>query len=152
MPSGIFNPFKKPGPPKKDFVGATDPKNPLNTEYEDSPKSTIRLDGDSYVLQLDNIDMEEVNTRLEAIIRDLWSNPAYQERLVANGVRFAKKPELPELNPGEMRLETPRGYILVYAGDNGKEVDCFRRLAYTLYLLPIKELLAKHKAKAYKRG
>jgi hypothetical protein len=148
---GIFNPFQKPGAPKKNFVGATDPKNPRDTEYqEDTPKSTIRLDGDSYVLQFNNVEVEELHKRLESLLRDVAKE--HSAALTSAGVSFLAKPATPELSPGELRLETPMGFIVVYAGEDGKEVDCFRRLAYALYGLPIKDLLAKHRARVYKRG
>lgn len=150
MPSGIFNPFKKQEKPKQNYVGATDPKNPRDTEYADPPKSTIRLDGDSYVLQLNEVELEEVNARLEALLRDVAKE--HSNVLSDAGVSFHTKPQIPELRTGEMRLETPAGFIVVYAGEGGKEVDCFRRLAYALYGLPINELLARHKARVYKRG
>jgi hypothetical protein len=148
---GIFNPFQKPGAPKKNFVGATDPKNPRDTEYqEETPKSTIRLDGDSYVLQFNNVEVEELHKRLEALLQDVAK--VHRSALTAAGVSFIPKPAVPELTQGQLRLETPLGFIIVYAGEDGKEVDCFRRLAYALYSLPIKDLLAKHHARVYKRG
>jgi hypothetical protein len=150
MTKGIFNPFKKPGTPKQDFVSPTDAKNPLNTEYQEPPKSTIRLDGDSYVLQLNDLELEEVNERLELILKTVAKQ--YARELQSAGVSFIVKPQKPDLTSGQLKLETPTGYVIVYAGDQGKEVDCFRRLAYALYTLPIKELLAKHKARVYKRG
>jgi len=151
MTKGIFNPFRKPGAPKKNFVGATDPKNPRDTEYrEETPKSTIRLDGDSYALQFNNIEMEELHMRLEALLCDVIKD--HRAALTAAGVSYVPKPETPELSPGELRLETPKGFIVVYAGEGGKEVDCFRRLAYALYGLPVRDILAKHQARVYKRG
>jgi hypothetical protein len=148
---GIFNPFQKPGAPKKSFVGATDPKNPRDTEYQDEPpKSTIRLDGDSYVLQFNDIELEDLNKRLETLLQEVSREHA--PALTDAGVMFVPKPNIPELSEGQLRLETPRGYVVVYAGENGKEVDCFRRLAYALYGLPIKDILDRHNAKVYKRG
>jgi hypothetical protein len=148
--SGIFNPFLKPEERKKNFIGATDPTTPLDTEYETAPKSTIRLDGDSYVLQLNQTDIEEINTRLEALLKDVAKE--HEAALIVAGVSFISKPENPTLSPGQLSLETPTGFVVVYAGEGGKEVDCFRRLAYALYLLPIKDILAKHNARVYKRG
>jgi hypothetical protein len=108
------------------------------------------LDGDSYVLQFNNIEMEELHTRLEALLKDIAKKHALA--LSQAGVSFVSKPHTPELFPGQLRLETPSGFIIVYAGEDGKEVDCFRRLAYALYLLPIKDLLVVHDARVYKRG
>ena len=151
MAKGIFNPFRKPEAPKKDFIGATDPRNPYDTEYNtDTSKSTIRLDGDSYVLQFNNVEMEELHSRLELLLKDVIKD--HEDALAANGVSFIPKPQYPELTEGQLRLETPTGFVVVYAGENGKEVDCFRRLAYSLYLLPIKDILVRNKAKVYKRG
>lgn len=151
MVKGIFNPFNRPGTPKKNFVGATDPKNPLDTEYRDDvPKSNIRLDGDSYVLQINNVEMEELHTRLELLVREVARE--HGAALAAAGVSYVDKSATMELRPGEQRLETPMGFIIVYAGEDGKEVDCFRRLAYALYGLPIKDILDKYHASVYKRG
>jgi hypothetical protein len=155
MPKGIFNPFKGPEPEKKNFIAATDPNNPYNTEYSAAPKSTIRLDGDSYVLQFDQIELEELHTRIEALLGDVLKK--HEPELNAAGVYYTYKNNtslnLPTpLAPGELRLETPNGYLTIYAGENGKEVECFRRLAYALYPLPIKDILAKHHAKVYRRG
>lgn len=147
---GVFNPFQKQGPPKKNFIGATDAHNPLNTEYEEPPKSTIRLDGDSYVLQLNNTDFKEINNRLEFLLKDIAKSHA--SALSDAGVSFVPKPNKPELSTGQLCLETSTGFVVVYAGEGGKEVDCFRRLAYALYLLPIKDILDKHDARVYRRG
>lgn len=147
---GIFNPFISPSERKKKFVGATDPQTPRDTEYKEPPKSTIRLDGDSYVLQINNVEMEELNTRLELLLKDVAQR--HGVALTDAGVSFITKPKRPTLIEGQLSLETPTGFIVVYAGENGKEVDCFRRLAYALYLLPIKDILDKHNSRVYKRG
>jgi hypothetical protein len=147
---GIFNPFVKPSERRKDFIGSTDPRTPLDTEYATAPKSTVRLDGDSYVLQLNQTEIEDINTRLEALLKDVARTHA--TALTDAGVSFLAKPENPTLLPGQLSLETPTGFVIVYAGEGGKEVDCFRRLAYALYLLPVKDILARHNARVYKRG
>lgn len=147
---GIFNPFKTPNERKQDFISPLDAKHPLDTEYVSPPKSTIRLDGDSYVLQFNDIEMEDLHTRLEKLLKDVAKKHAVA--LSQAGVSFVSKPNEPELSSGQLRLETPTGFIVVYAGDDGKEVDCFRRLAYALYLLPIKDLLDVHNARVYRRG
>ena len=151
MAKGIFNPFKAPDPPKKPFVSSTDPLHPLNTEYNAPTKGTIRLDGDSYVLQFNNIDLEELRDRLEALIKDII-RANHTDRLAYEGVSFHDYPDVPVLTDGQLRLKTPTGHLVIYAGEHGKEVDCFRRLAYALYNLPIKDILDKHNAKVYKRG
>jgi hypothetical protein len=148
---GIFNPFLTPNErKKKKFVGATDPVNPRDTEYKEPPKSTIRLDGDSYVLQINDVEFEELNARLEFLLKEVAQQ--HGAALTRAGVSFIDKPNRPELIEGQLSLETPTGFIIVYAGENGKEVDCFRRLAYALYLLPIKDILDKHNSRVYKRG
>lgn len=153
MSRGIFNPFKpRNAAPKKDFLGATDPRTPLNTEYEEFPKSSIRLDGDSYILQFNKVEMPELHQRLETLLKDIVKNPANREQLANNGVSFIEKPNTPVLTDGQLQLETPTGYVVVYGGASAKEVDCFRRLAYALYVLPIKDILEKNNATVYRRG
>jgi len=150
--SGIFNPFKKPGKPKQDYVSSTDPKNPRDTEYTEMPKGSIRLDGDSYVLQINNVTLEELTLRLELLLQAV-SN-IHSKELQTAGVFFYSKPYKPTLQDDQLLLETPNGYIVIYAQleESRKEVDCYRRLAYALYSLPIQNILVKHNAKVYKRG
>lgn len=149
--SGIFNPYEKQTKTKKkNFLSPMDPTTPLDTEQPPPANNSIRLDGDSYVLQFNNAVLDDINNRLELLLKDVVKEHA--DALEDAGVAFIAKPLQPELTPGQLQLETSTGYIVVYAGEGGKEVDCFRRLAYALYLLPIKDLLVKHNAKVYKRG
>lgn len=149
MTAGVFNPFAPPEKKKKNFHSAMDNERPRDTEYEDSgPKSIIRLDGDSYVLQFEDIVFEDLLWRLYALLQAVHKQ--YAAQLLENGIQVLDQPPK-HMAPTDLHLETPGGSIVVHA-PNGKEVDCFRRIAYTLYILPIRDLLAKHKAKVYKRG
>jgi hypothetical protein len=149
--TGVFNPYDRDRTAKKKkFLSPMDPMNPADTEQAPRPKNSIRLDGDSYILQFDDAELDEINERLEVLLKDVVKEHAVA--LSDAGVSFMVKPQKPTLVSGQLQLETNTGYIIVYAGEGGKEVDCFRRLAYALYLLPIKNILAKHSAKVYKRG
>lgn len=130
---GIFNPYQQPKPKKK--------KEPL--------LASVRLDGDSYILEFFNVALKGIPERLGDLIHDIQLK--YHSQLIQNGIDLHPTNESFTLEEGELSLPTPKGHLTVYVGTNGKEVDAYRRIGYALCRLPIEDILTKHNTKIITR-
>lgn len=152
MPKGIFNPYQKP---KKNFVSPTGAK-PFNTEFQEASGGTIRLDGDSYILELAGADLKEVPSRLGALIYDVTQLEGCKDELARYGIRLHLPQEKLDLSPEELIdtviLKTDAGFLQVHIEDFSSEVGIYRRIAHALYCLPIRNILKKHRARIIVRG
>ncbi len=157
MPKGIFNPFVEKKP-KKDFQASTDHKKPFDTEFGTPLPGNIKLDGDSHVLELQQIELEDIAIRLGTLVKDLTRK--HRSVLLRHGIDLIQEGSRP-LEPGEVSLPTPEGHLCVFIADesahddpkrNAKtEVEVFRRLARAFQEVP-REILAKHKARVIVRA
>jgi hypothetical protein len=137
MADGIFNPYiekKKKERPK--YV------DPILSEAG-TPGTKVRLDGDSYVLELKETELDAVPERLAQIIRDV--DP---DHLVRHHVALTQ--EKPEEKDDVMVLPTSLGFLSVYVGEGGTEVDVFRRLGNAFY--GFKDVLDKHRTRVIVRA
>ena len=157
MPRGIFNPYVEKKP-KKNFQSPTDPKNPFDTEFRDAPPvGDIKLDGDSYVLELRNLDSDHIAQRLGELISDAVTT--HREVLVRHGIDIIPKGVTREIEHGEVSLPTPHGAICVFVStyDENKEdqtkieIEVFRRIACAFREIP-REILERHKARVIVRA
>lgn len=122
MGKGVFNPFAAP---KEDFVSPIG-NDPLNTELEEVVIPSVRLDGDSFVLEFQDAELENVPDRLGALISELMSHPDARKDLVRDGVDMYPRGSTRKVDDGEMVLPTPHGYLSVFVGDERTEVTVFR--------------------------
>lgn len=125
---GVFNPY---GTIEK---SVTEPTTPPNT--------SIRLDGDAFILELMNIRIEEIPGRLGMILQDVNKNHAAY--LIQNGIELRPTKEPITLEEDELVLPTPQGHLVVYVGKGGQEIDAFRRIGFVLHKLPVSDILRKH--------
>ncbi len=157
MPRGVFNPFvtKKP---KKNFQSPTDHKNPYDTEFGDAPPvGDIKLDGDSFVLELKNLDIDNVAQRLGELLNDAIQT--HRDVLARHGIDLIPKGVTREIEVGEVSLPTPHGAICVFVAsfeenkeDQAKiEIEVFRRIACAFREIP-REILERHNARVIVRA
>lgn len=154
MPKGIFNPYKEKVE-KKNFQAAVDFDNPYDTEFGTAPLGNIKLDGDSHVLELKEIELKDVPTRLGALIKDVIEQ--HREVLIRHSIDLLPPEGTRLLKSNEVSLPTPSGHICVSIIGNLNEnqpkieVEVFRRVACALREVP-RSLLAKHKARLIVRA
>ena len=151
MTEGIFNPFGGPKIPKKDFLAST-ADTPLDTEYQEPSVGDLRLDGGAYVIVLKETELEDMQTRLGALI--LAAQETHQEALLAHGIRVLPLDGTYQSDEEETILKTPSGYLFVYVGDIPKEAvedEAFKRLGYLLHQINDRKLLETHNAKVIPR-
>ena len=141
MSKGIFNPYEAP---KKDFRAAVD-DNPYDTEHGGPTKGSVKLDGDSYILEFKDAELEDVPVRLGELIYTVIQS--YRTHMLQHGINLVSLDSEHHPEEQEMSLPTPRGHLSVYVDKEKNETEVWRRIAYALHLLPLKETLAKHKAK-----
>jgi len=154
MPKGVFNPFKETIE-KKDFQSAADFNSPFDTEFEEPPLGNIKLDGDSHVLELKNLELKDVPKRLGELLQDVLKD--HRNVMLRHGIDLLPPGKTRPLEKGEMTLPTPAGSLCVTVSepdleDKAKiEVEIFRRVACALREIP-RNLLAKHKARLIVRA
>lgn len=154
MPKGIFNPFVEKVP-KKDFHAASSLNNPYNTEFGDVPLGNVKLDGDSHVLELKNIDIKDVPKRLGALVADVMRQ--HRKVLTRHGIDLIPQGATRKIESNEVSLPTPSGQVCVIITETDMsnkpkiEVEVFRRVACALREVP-RSLLAKHKARLIVRA
>jgi hypothetical protein len=147
-PTGIFNPFA-PKKKKKSNIKKLDER---RTESGTLVEPAVTFDGDRYILKFQGItDIPEAVDRLSKLLYDV--NKAHESLMLANGITISPA------NTGkpaedEMTLHGPTCDVTVYVGDppHEDEVPVYRRIAYTLYKLPIGPLLKKYRATVSERG
>ncbi len=143
MPKGVFNPFAE----KKKH-------RPMGKALE-APLGDIKLDGDSYVLELKQLDVEDIPVRLGELLHDVMLN--HKEVLVRHGIDILSRGDSRHLEENEVSLPTPVGHICVYVGapetdkPSATEVKVFRRIACALREVP-RNLLIKHKVSILERA
>ena len=141
MTEGIFNPHvkkkAKPAPPVREDA------------FDDlRAKPHLDLDGDSYVIRFEGRD--NVKRVAEELIKLLYAvNKTQQAHLEQNGI-WVDTGDTPT-RPDTMALKNENNRISVYTTEP-YEVEIFRRIGYTLYTLPDKTLLRKHRVKLIRRG
>jgi len=154
MPKGIFNPFKEKVE-KKDFQSASDFSSPFDTEFGETPLGNIKLDGDSHVLELKELELKDVPKRLGDLLKDVLTE--HRDVMLRHGIDLRPPGETLQLEKNEMSLPTPAGSLCVTVsepdlGDKAKiEVEIFRRVACALREVP-RNLLVKHKARLIVRA
>ena len=154
MAKGVFNPFEVPKKKKK-FRSSTDLKNPYDSEFSTPTLGDIKLDGDSYVLELKEIDLKDIAPRLGALLKDVTA--AHRDVMLRHGVELLPIEDPRAIEEGEVSLPTPDGHICVYVSQENTEqkvqteVEVFRRIACALLEVP-RELLVKHKARVIVRA
>jgi hypothetical protein len=141
MATGIFNPY----------VEKKEPPQPGGAE-EVIP-GDIRLDGDSYVLELQQVDVKDIPARLGALLTDVMVD--HRHVLVRHGIDILPRGETRQLEENEVSLPTPAGHLCVYIGDPEDdtvktEVKVFRRIACALREVP-RKILVKNRAKILER-
>ena len=141
MATGIFNPYveKKPQPKP----GQTD--EPVLVD--------LQLDGDSYVLELQQVGLKEIPVRLGALLKDVAREHSHV--LARHGIDILPLGHTRQLEEGEVALPTPDGHLCVYVGEHGDdtkdtEIRVFRRLACALREVP-RKILVKNHAKVIER-
>lgn len=148
MAKGVFNPFAPPEEKKQDFRSALD-NNPLDTEFGQIEKPGVRLDGDSFILELKETELKEVPTRLGSLIKDVASKHSAQ--LLRMGINLIPNGTTYQTEATDAVLATPQGKLHVHIGDKEEtedtEVASFRRIAYALHQINVPDILEKHKAK-----
>ena len=140
MSSGIFNPFV----PDK------------NSPKREPPKELgdIRLDGDSYVLELKQITRDGVPERLGALIQTIMRT--HRHILVRHGIDLRTEGGKHALEENEVGLQTPQGHICVYVPvvpnekKHATEVKVFRRIACALREIP-RNILETHNTRVIER-
>jgi len=142
MATGVFNPYIE----KK--------KQPEPGDSEEIIPGDIRLDGDSYVLELRQVDQKDLPARLGALLRDVMMDHSHV--LMRHGIDILPRGETRQLEENEVSLPTPAGHICVYVGDVkddpvNTEIKVFRRIACALREVP-RKILAKNRAKVLERG
>lgn len=153
MPKGVFNPYVKKKPKKK-FQAPTDHKNPYDTEFGTPRLGNIKLDGDSYVLELQELDVANIAARLGELLDDSVKN--HRSILLRHGIDLLPLQDTRALEQGEVSLPTPKGHLCVYVSEENlkdkskTEVEVFRRIACAFREIP-REILAKHKARVIVR-
>ena len=143
MPAGIFNPYvekKKPKSPGGDI---------------EAPLGDIRLDGDSYVLEFKELNLEDLPTKLGELLHDITLK--HKEVLLRHGIDILPRGGTRHLEDNEVTLPTPVGHICVFV-DSLKEdkplateVKVFRRIACALREVP-RTLLKKHQVTIVERA
>ena len=146
MNSGIFDPYK-PKKIKKPNFKPEDRYSDGDTDTQMS-ESSVRLDGQSYILEFTGIPLDEVPNKLGRLLYDVIQNENHKKMLIQNGIQLIQTPTVP--NPQEtteLTLNTSSGYISVYVCNEKNETEVFRRLAWAFSNLGIKSLLTKHKVR-----
>lgn len=146
MSVGIHNPFAPRVKPKKkiDRLNLED-----DTEAHIGVKPpTVSLDGINYVITFSGTDdISTLGEKLIALVYDVAKKHTYQ--LAKHGVYVG--PRL--VNDDERALTYKGQQITVYAPeDTTREESIYRRIAYALLGLPIKDILAKHQVKIMERS
>lgn len=152
---GIFNPFAPPPkkPPKSQQTGWAWDKITLAEELglSEGAGTSFRLDGGSYILQLDDIEFEKIPERLGTIVKEI--NEKFSDEMEQQGIRLIPKNKEFVVNENEMILPTPVGHLIIYVGSSPDNEDgAYRRLAHALLNVPSKTVLAKYKAKIIVRS
>ena len=150
---GIFNPFAPPAPPKEkiptweEAIEARD----AQREKDAAERSDITLDGGSHAIKFSNIRLEDLKESLGKLVKAVQeASPTMRRELRRGGVFISNQAIL---DVEAHRLETPSGIIHVCDVPPGKgETKVYQRLAYALCGLPIKNILAAHKASIITRG
>ncbi len=151
-PTGVFNPFiskkKKKKKKKPDFQSAFDSAD-TESGVVIEPKAT--LDGDTYVLVLTGVTMiSEAADRLVSLLYAV--NREHEQALKRNGIRIVEAHSQISAAEDEMILARSNGSICVYTGKDDKtETAVFRRIGHVLSILPVAEILTKHKVHIYRR-
>ena len=150
--TGVFNPFATPKEIQEERGSAT-AEEPFNTEWEPVPKPTIRLDGDSYALELRELELDDVPQRLGSLFKEVQEH--YKEDLQRHGITLSETKIDALEKPGIVTLDTPEGYLHVFVGtlspESDTEVAAFRRMAYALGHTNVPTILKEHKAKVIVR-
>jgi hypothetical protein len=148
MPKGIFNPFKEPEKPKPKF------KSPIQDLYDteiggSEPKGGVRLDGDTYVLWLLETLVEEVPSRLGALIQEVAT--AHPGQLLRYGIHLVPLGDTYATETTDSVLKTPQGRLHVHTGilkeGDDAEILAFRRIGHALHSINVPDILKKHNAK-----
>jgi hypothetical protein len=153
MKSGIFNPFApKTAPPKRKMTPSLERGVSLAEEAGEGEYkgSSIRLDGGSYILELNEIELEDVPDRLGNLVKEIIEH--HPDHMFQQGVQLIPRGKTFQVDDEEMVLPTPVGHLLVYVGSVMEEDTAYRRIAHALRHLPIESILAKHKARIIVRS
>jgi len=156
MPKGVFNPYR-PKKPKKDFRSPTDNRNPYDTEFGEPVSGNIKLDGDSHILELKQLEIEDIPSRLGDLIDDVIKS--HRDVLLRHGIELVPADRYAQIAQNTVCLPTPKGYITAQLQNETAEsmnkpkveVEVFRRLAHALREVP-REILKKHKARIIVRA
>jgi len=146
-PKGIFNPF---APPKKKKPGIQ-PLDKRKTEAGNLIEPVVTFDGDRYILKFEGIaNVSTATERLTNLLQEV--NKIHEADLDANGI-YVKSSNGVTPEKDEMTLKGPQCTVTVYVGDPPHtEVMAYRRIAFILKKLPIKNILTKYKATVSERG
>lgn len=150
---GIFNPFAPPAPPKERVPTWEEAMvaREKALEKDASERHDITLDGGSYAIKFEKIKLTEIKESLGKLVKAVQdASPQLAKELRRGGVFISNQAIL---DVEAYRLETPAGIIHVCDVPPGKgETKVYQRLAYALCGLPIKNILAAHKASIITRG
>ncbi len=147
MTTGVFNPYVAKKKKKK-------PPPTFGNPAEEIILGNIRLDGDSYVLELQHADLKDIPARLGALLKDVSKDHGHI--LVRHGIDILPPGHTRQLEAGEVSLPTPDGHICVFIGEHDSnqreaEIQVFRRLACALREVP-RTILVKNQAKILERA
>jgi len=140
MATGIFNPFAPAKKPEQ--------------KQKDEPLGDIRLDGDSYVLELQRITMDGVPERLGTLLKTIMKT--HRATLLRHGIDLRNDGGEQALEENEVGLQTPAGHICVYVPNDPEdkqtstEVKVFRRIACALREIP-RKILEDNNARVIER-
>ncbi len=137
MADGVFNPYAEEKKEEKSTY-----VDPLLSETG-LPPTKVRLDGDSYVLELQGTELENVPERLAQIIQALEPEHLRRHKVALLAAK-------PNEDKDTMVLPTPRGFLSVYVGEGGTEIDVFRRLGNAFY--GFNAILKQHHTKVIVRA
>lgn len=151
--SGIFNPFAPPKPVKEKVPNWEDAmlERERQAEKDATERCDVTLDGGSHALKFSSIRTEEIKESLGKLVKAVQdASPELRRELKRAGV-FISNQAITDVEAH--RLETPSGIVHICDVPPGKgETRVYQRLAYALAGLPIKHILAAHKAAIITRG
>lgn len=143
MTTGIFNPYVEKKPKK--YERAPTDEEMYSEEYGGPAKDDVKLDGNSYILELKEADLEDVPGRLgELLYGVMQEHPAH---MLQHGINLTPLDAALKVEDNELSLPTPSGHISVYVDKEKDETEVWRRVAHALHLLPNNQILVKHKAR-----
>jgi hypothetical protein len=150
---GIFDPFAPPAPPKEKIPTWEEAMVARDKQLEKDAveRNDITLDGGSHALKFSRIRLDEIKESIGKLVKAVQdASPELSRELRRAGVFISNQAIL---DVDAHRLDTSSGIVHICDVPPGKgETKVYQRLAYALSGLPIKNILAAHKASIITRG